>query len=58
MVSIKCFSLCRACKASVICEFYNNLEFVWDGMVKRNRCFRLDRKTEYFVSAGAADQVT
>lgn len=32
------------------------MESVWDHVVKINKCFKLDRKTEYFVTAGSADK--
>ena len=32
------------------------MESVWDHIVKINKCFKLDRKTQYFVTAGAADK--
>ena len=38
-------------------NFYNNVESVWDHVVKINKCFKLDRKTEYFVTAGSADKL-
>ena len=39
-------------------NFYNNLESVWDHVVKINKCFKLDRKTEYFVTtAGSSDKI-
>ena len=39
-----------------VINFYNNVESVWDHVVKLNKCFKLDRKTEYFVTAGSADK--
>ena len=30
---------------------------MWDHIVKINKCFKLDRKTEYFVTAGAGTTV-
>ena len=33
------------------------MESVWDHIVKINKCFKLDRKTEYFVTAGAGTTV-
>ena len=50
-------SLARKAKPADICNFYNNVESIWDHLVKINKCFRLDRKTEYMVEAGAADKV-
>ena len=44
-------------KPAEICFFYNNVESVWDHIVKINKCFKLDRKTEYFVTAGSADKL-
>ena len=33
------------------------MEAVWDHVVKINKCFKLDRKTEYLVTAGAGTTV-
>ena len=46
----------RKAKPAEICDFYNNVESVWDHIVKINKCFKLDRKTQYFVTCGAADK--
>ena len=46
----------RKAKPAEICFFYNNVESVWDHIVKINKCFKLDRKTQYFVTCGAADK--
>ena len=51
----KTFSFSKA-KPAEICNFYNNVESVWDHIVKINKCFKLDRKTQYFVTCGAADK--
>ena len=40
-----------------IVNFMNNLESVFDHLVKRNDCYKLDRKTEYMVEAGASTKV-
>jgi len=47
---------CAKAKPAEICFFYNNVESVWDHIVKINKCFKLDRKTQYFVTCGAADK--
>merc|ERR550539_1848077 len=47
---------CAKSKPADICNFYNNVESVWDHIVKINKCFKLDRKTQYFVTCGAADK--
>ena len=44
-------------KPADVCNFYNNVESIWDHLCKINKCFRLDRKTEYMVESGAADKV-
>ena len=46
----------RKAKPEEVINFYNNVESVWDHVVKLNKCFKLDRKTEYFVTAGSADK--
>ena len=46
----------RKAKPQEVINFYNNVESVWDHVVKLNKCFKLDRKTEYFVTAGSADK--
>ena len=48
---------CAKSKPEDVVNFYNNLESVWDHIVKMNKCFKLDRKTEYFVTAGSADKI-
>ena len=45
----------RKAKAVDVCNFYNNVESIWDHLVKKNKCFRLDRKTEYMVESGSAE---
>ena len=47
----------RKAKPIEVINFYNNMESVWDHVVKINKCFKLDRKTEYFVTAGSADKL-
>merc|ERR1719232_402667 len=47
---------CMKAKPIDVINFYNNIESVWDHVVKINKCFKLDRKTEYFVTAGSADK--
>ena len=46
----------RKAKPVDVINFYNNVESVWDHIVKINKCFKVDRKTEYFVTAGSADK--
>ena len=48
---------CTKAKPLDVINFYNNLESVWDHIVKMNKCFKLDKKNEYLVTAGAADKV-
>merc|ERR1712227_789478 len=48
---------CMKAKPIEVINFYNNVESVWDHVVKINKCFKLDRKTEYFVTAGSADKL-
>ena len=48
---------CAKAKPVDVVNFYNNMESVWDHIVKINKCFKLDRKTEYFVTAGSADKI-
>ena len=48
---------CSKAKPLDVINFYNNLESVWDHIVKMNKCFKLDKKNEYLVTAGAADKV-
>ena len=38
-------------------NFYNNVESIWEGLVKKNRCYKLDSNAEFTVEAGAADKV-
>jgi len=44
-------------KPDEVVNFYNNMESVWDHIVKINKCFKLDRKTEYFVTTAGSDKL-
>ena len=47
----------KAKKAIDVANFYNNVESIWEGLVKKNRCYKLDSNAEFTVEAGAADKV-
>ena len=48
---------CAKAKPVEVINFYNNMESVWDHIVKINKCFKLDTKNGYLVTAGSADKV-
>ena len=50
-----CFS--KAKKAIDVANFYNNLESIWDGLIKKNKCYKLDSISEFAVEAGGAEKV-
>ena len=43
----------RKSKPADICNFYNNVESVFDHLIRRNKCYRIDNKFENLISAGA-----
>ena len=40
-----------------VVNFMNNVESVFDHLVKRNDCYKLDSLTHYMVEAGASTKV-
>merc|ERR1719357_475620 len=46
---------CAKSKPVDIANFFNNVESIWDHLVKKNKCYKLDSITEYVAEAGAAD---
>ena len=50
--------MCSKAKAVEIANFFNNVESIWDHLVKKNKCYKLDSITEYVAEAGAADNVS
>merc|ERR1719443_667237 len=44
---------CAKSKPADICNFYNNVESVFDHLIRRNKCYRIDNKFENLISAGA-----
>ena len=40
-----------------ICNFYNNVESVYDHLIKRNNCYRIDARYENLISSGADKKV-
>ena len=40
-----------------ICNFYNNVESVYDHLIKRNNCYRIDARFENLISSGADKKV-
>ena len=47
------FNYCRKAKPADICNFYNNVESIFDHLIRRNKCYRIDSKYENLISAGA-----
>lgn len=41
-----------------VVNFMNNLESIFDDLVKKHKCFKLEKKTEYMVETGASAEVT
>ena len=52
----KTFPFSKA-KPAEICNFYNNVESVYDHLIKRNNCYRVDAKYENLITSGAASKV-
>ena len=48
---------CAKAKAVDVVNFFNNVESVYDHLIKRNRCYRIDAKYENLISSGAAEKV-
>ena len=44
-------------KPADICNFYNNVESVYDHLIKRNNCYRIDARFENLISSGADKKV-
>ena len=44
-------------KPADICNFYNNVESVYDHIIKRNNCYRIDARFENLISSGADKKV-
>jgi len=47
---------CAKSKPADIVNFFNNVESIWDHLVKKNKCFKLDSIVEYVAEAGATDK--
>ena len=47
----------KAKNAMDVVNFMNNVESVFDHLVKRNDCYRVDSLTNYMVEAGASTRV-
>merc|ERR1719357_2300888 len=43
-------------KAIDVANFYNNVESIWDGLIKKNKCYRIDSNVEFIVEAGGAEK--
>ena len=41
-----------------VVNFMNNLESIFDDLVKKHKCFKHDKRTEYMVETGASSEVT
>ena len=48
----------KAKNAMDVVNFMNNVESVFDHLVKRNDCYRVDSLTNYMVEAGASTRVS
>ena len=48
---------CSKAKPNDVIHFFNNVESVYDHLIRRNRCFRIDAKFENLISSGAAEKV-
>merc|ERR1719334_395800 len=46
----------KAKKAVDVANFFNNVESIWDGLIKKNKCYKLDSITEFAVEAGGAEK--
>ena len=44
-------------KPADICNFYNNVESVYDHLIRRNNCYRIDARYENLISSGADKKV-
>ena len=40
-----------------VINFINNMESIFDDLVKRNNCYKLDAKDLYMVEAGGSSKV-
>ena len=49
--------LSRKGKPAAVCSFMNNVESIFEHLIKRNRCYRVDAKYEWLITSGAADKV-
>ena len=38
-------------------NFYNNVESIWEGLIKKNHCYKIDSNVEFIVEAGGAEKV-
>ena len=50
-------TLSRKGKPAAVCSFMNNVESIFEHLIKRNRCYRVDAKYEWLITSGAADKV-
>ena len=51
------FYVFRKAKPAEVVNFFNNVDSVWDNLVKRNGCYKMARLCKYVVEAGASDKV-
>ena len=49
--------LSRKGKPAAVCSFMNNVESIFEHLIKRNRCYRVDAKYEWLITSGAAEKV-
>merc|ERR1719277_368921 len=47
---------CSKAKPADICNFYNNVESIYDHLIKRNKCYRIDARYENLITSGAAEK--
>ena len=47
----------RKGKPADVCNFMNNVESIFDHLIRRNRCYRVDAKYEWLITSGAAEKV-
>merc|ERR1719219_3289832 len=47
---------CSKGKPAAVCSFMNNVESIFEHLIKRNRCYRVDAKYEWLITSGAAEK--
>merc|ERR1719461_760669 len=47
---------CAKGKPAAVCSFMNNVESIFDHLIRRNRCYRVDAKYEWLITSGAAEK--